>query len=111
MALGSAMCPLVLVAQILTVTLSGSGLHAGWWFGLGSAVVEVFWVGLALVLLGLGVELLHGGSSGNPGQGWTPVQGPSPRSQGKGPSVEVGGPWPPPGATPFSSGEWSGSMA
>ena len=79
LALGSAVSPLVLVAQILTVTRSGSGLRAGWWFGLGSAVVVALWIGLALVvghalpqapagpdpesaalrlLLGLGVKLL-----------------------------------------------------
>ena len=44
LALGSAVSPLVLVAQILTVTRSGSGLRAGWWFGLGSAVVVALWV-------------------------------------------------------------------
>ena len=50
LALGSAVSPLVLVAQILTVTRSGSGLRAGWWFGLGSAVVVALWVTLALVV-------------------------------------------------------------
>ena len=50
LALGSAVSPLVLVAQILTVTRSGSGLRAGWWFGLGSAVVVALWIGLALVV-------------------------------------------------------------
>ena len=50
LALGSAVSPLVLVAQILTVTRSGSGPRAGWWFGLGSAVVVALWIGLALVV-------------------------------------------------------------
>lgn len=50
LALGSAVSPLVLVAQILTVTRSGSGLRAGWWFGLGSAVVVALWITLALVV-------------------------------------------------------------
>ena len=50
LALGSAVSPLVLVAQILTVTRSGSGLRAGWWFGLGSALVVALWIGLALVV-------------------------------------------------------------
>ena len=50
LALGSAVSPLVLVAQILTVTRSGSGLRAGWWFGLGSAVVVALWIALALVV-------------------------------------------------------------
>ena len=50
LALGSAVSPLVLVAQILTVTRSGSGLRAGWWFALGSAVVVALWIALALVV-------------------------------------------------------------
>jgi len=50
LALGSAVSPLVLVAQILTVTRSGSGLRAGWGFGLGSALVVALWIGLALVV-------------------------------------------------------------
>ena len=50
LALGSAVSPLVLVAQILTVTRSGSGLRAGWWFVLGSAVLVSLWIGLALVV-------------------------------------------------------------
>ena len=50
LALGSAVSPLVLVAQILTVTRSGSGLRAGWWYVLGSAVVVALWIGLALVV-------------------------------------------------------------
>jgi hypothetical protein len=85
LALGAAVSPLVLVAQILTVTRSGSGLRAGWWYLLGSAVVVALWIALdlvvghalpqpmpgpdpesaclrlvlALVLLGLGLRLLH----------------------------------------------------
>jgi len=49
-ALGSAVSPLVLVAQILTVTRSDSGLRAGWCYLLGSAVVVVLWIALALVV-------------------------------------------------------------
>jgi len=50
LALGAAVSPLVLVAQILTVTRSDSGLRAGWWYGLGSAVVVALWIALALVV-------------------------------------------------------------
>ncbi len=50
LALGAAVSPLVLLAQILTVTRSGSGLRAGWWFVLGSALVVGLWIGLALVV-------------------------------------------------------------
>ncbi len=108
LALGSAVSPLVLVAQILTVTRSGSGLRAGWWFGLGSAVVVALWISLALVvghalpqapagpdpesaclrlvlalvLLGLGVKLLR--QAPEPVQAHAGQQGPSPDSQGTG---------------------------
>ena len=50
LALGASVSPLVLVAQILTVTGSDSGLRAGWWYLLGSAVVVALWIALALVV-------------------------------------------------------------
>jgi threonine/homoserine/homoserine lactone efflux protein len=50
LALGSAVSPLVLVAQILTVTRGDSGLRAGWCYSLGSAVVVALWIALALVM-------------------------------------------------------------
>jgi len=108
LALGSAVSPLVLVAQILTVTRSGSGLRAGWWFVFGAAMVVALWIALALVvghalpqplpgpdpesaclrlvlalvLLGLGLKLL--GAAPGSGQARAGEQGPSPGGEGEG---------------------------
>jgi len=98
----------VLVVQILTVTRSGSGLRAGWWFVFGAAMGVALWIALALVvghalphplpgpdpeaaclrlvlalvLLGLGLKLL--GAAPGSGQARAGEQGPSPGGEGEG---------------------------
>jgi threonine/homoserine/homoserine lactone efflux protein len=48
LALGAAVSPLLLVAQVLTLTSPGSGLRRGWFFALGSTLVVAVWVVLGL---------------------------------------------------------------
>ena len=48
LAVGAAVSPLVLVAQVLTLTSPGSGLRRGWCFALGSALVAAIWAVLGL---------------------------------------------------------------